>query len=253
MVGAVRVTFGIPLSQVSRFHIQRRAYEWAEFKNVSLRRGVDTDARVEVEGVIGSRPRVIKTQAAGKERIDQETRKEKIKAKLAALEKARHRVERDLRFAEGALDEVRQRYGISDIEERSYPHPITSRLMRLEKERDGCIVEASRLEASIRILEKKLKGADDEQKTQEFKANLEKARDELFLLRSKFEQLQVMREEAAAKKRDLDLARVKYKQRARVRDERRRMLDSLKAQMEQLRIMHDDPEAAWPGAEGERR
>jgi hypothetical protein len=51
-----------------------------------------------------------------------------------------------------------------------------------------------------------------------------------------------MREEAAAKKKDLDMARVQYKQRTTIRDERRRVLDSLKAEIEKLKILYDDPE-----------
>ncbi|MHC4575058.1 MAG: M56 family metallopeptidase [Planctomycetota bacterium] len=244
MWGAVRVTFGIPLSQVSRFHIQTRPYQWVTFKNIS--RGVDTDARVEVEGMIGSKPRVIKTEAAARERIDEKTSRQKIKAKLVVLEEARHRVQRDLEFAERALDEVRERYGISDLEERSYAHPITWRLMRLEEERDDCAVEIAQLEARI-------KGLDKEPRTTERGENLKKAREDLVVLLGKLEQLQEMREEAAAKKRDLDLARVQYNQRASIRDERKRMLDSLKAEIENLKIMYDDPEAAWPGTEGRRR
>jgi succinoglycan biosynthesis transport protein ExoP len=51
-----------------------------------------------------------------------------------------------------------------------------------------------------------------------------------------------LREAAAIKKRDLDLARVQYERRVKVRDERILMLDAIKAQIEKLRIMATDPE-----------
>jgi capsular exopolysaccharide synthesis family protein len=56
-------------------------------------------------------------------------------------------------------------------------------------------------------------------------------------------ELEKLREEVSAKKRDLDLARVQYDQRSKIRDERTTMLDSIKEQVEKLRIMHDDPTA----------
>jgi hypothetical protein len=178
------------------------------------------------------------------ERVDKKTAKEKIAERLAALENHRLRIRRDLELEERSLEEVRARWGITDLEERSYPHPITSRLSWLQEERDNCIVEASRLEASIEILDKKVKAADAEQKAHGFKVKLEKARDELILLRSKLERLQTMVDEAKAQKHDLDLARVQYKQRLAVRDERREMLDTIREQIEKLRIIYDDPQIA---------
>ena len=55
-------------------------------------------------------------------------------------------------------------------------------------------------------------------------------------------ELEKLRQEIEAKKRDLDLARVQYEQRVTIRDERKEMLDEVKAQIEKLKIMHDDPE-----------
>jgi hypothetical protein len=175
------------------------------------------------------------------ERVAQE--RAKIAEKLAALENHRMRLQRELDIAERSLEDVRVRWGISDLEERSYPHPMTSRLSRLQEERDNCIVEASRLEARIEILDKKVKAADAEQKAHGFKVSLEKARDELILLRSKLEQLEQMVREAEAEKKELDSARAQYRQRLAVRDERRKMLDSINEQIEKLRIMYDDPHA----------
>jgi capsular exopolysaccharide synthesis family protein len=72
-------------------------------------------------------------------------------------------------------------------------------------------------------------------------ANLENARDSLIVLQERFEQLEARREEAEAKKKQLDIARVQYDKGLKIRDERLAMLDSIKEQIEKLKIMHDDP------------
>lgn len=72
-------------------------------------------------------------------------------------------------------------------------------------------------------------------------ANLENARDSLIVLQERYEQLEARREEAEAKKKQLDIARVQYDKGLKIRDERLAMLDSIKQQIEKLKIMHDDP------------
>jgi len=74
------------------------------------------------------------------------------------------------------------------------------------------------------------------------RANLENAQDTLIVLRERYEQLETSRQEAEAEKKQLDLARVQYDKAVKIRDERLARLDEIKAQIEKLRIMHDDPE-----------
>jgi capsular exopolysaccharide synthesis family protein len=74
------------------------------------------------------------------------------------------------------------------------------------------------------------------------RANLENARDGLLVLQERFEQLEKLRQEAEAEKTELDLARVQYEERIKIKDERIAMLDSIKEQVEKLKMMHDDPE-----------
>jgi len=73
-------------------------------------------------------------------------------------------------------------------------------------------------------------------------ANYKNAQDMLIVLQERLEELTKLREEASAKKRELDLARAQYERRMAIRDERKDMLDSMKEQIEKLRIIHDDPE-----------
>jgi succinoglycan biosynthesis transport protein ExoP len=73
-------------------------------------------------------------------------------------------------------------------------------------------------------------------------ANLKNAQSVLAGLQQRFTELEKLRQEALAKQRDLDLAHIMYQQRASIRDERKQMLDSVKEQLEKLKIMLEDPE-----------
>jgi len=74
-------------------------------------------------------------------------------------------------------------------------------------------------------------------------SNLQNAQDSLISLTDKLKELENLRQEAAAKKEDLDQARIQYEQRVSVRDERQDMLDSVKSQIEKFKMLHDDPES----------
>lgn len=74
------------------------------------------------------------------------------------------------------------------------------------------------------------------------RANLENARDGLIVLQKRFEQLESLRQEAEAQKKELDLARIQYEKGLKIRDERLTMLDSIKEQIEKFKIMYNDPE-----------
>ena len=74
------------------------------------------------------------------------------------------------------------------------------------------------------------------------RANLENAKDGLVVLQKRFEQLEALRQEAEAQKKELDLARIQYEKGLKIRDERLTMLDSIKEQIEKFKIMYNDPE-----------
>jgi capsular exopolysaccharide synthesis family protein len=74
------------------------------------------------------------------------------------------------------------------------------------------------------------------------KASLGNAQDRLVVLQQRLAELKSLRDEAAAQKQGLDIARVQYEQRLKVRDERIEMLDAIKQQAEKLRIILNDPE-----------
>jgi capsular polysaccharide biosynthesis protein len=166
-------------------------------------------------------------------------KQKEVADKLAALKAQQVSVLRELRLAEETLESIRRNTGFTDLEERTYPDPITARLIRLELERDNCILEIAQQRANIKNLEKHAEKAGSQSNE-----NLNNARDYLIVLESKLEKLKQMRDEAAREKRLLDLARVQYEQQVRIRDERRDILDELKVQIEKRTIMHDDPETS---------
>jgi len=82
----------------------------------------------------------------------------------------------------------------------------------------------------------------DEIARQTSRANLENAKDGLIVLQQRFEELENLRLEAEAKKKDLDEARIQYDQRLKIKDERIEMLDKIKEQIEKWKMIANDPE-----------
>jgi succinoglycan biosynthesis transport protein ExoP len=232
-------------------------------------------------------------------------KKGEISERLARLEDRRRALERELTAANNALDEVREAWGISDLESpagRYFQHTVTLMLNDLRIQENQLILSISQLRASIENLKELATGPIAEQieiaveqdpimislaqqlafqeaqlsgrlakfgenhrivrSSQELieeikekrrqrkteiaeqtrRANLENARDSLVILQERLTQLESLRDQANQKKKDLDLARVQYDQRMKIRDERIEMLDALKEQIEKVKIMLNDPE-----------
>jgi succinoglycan biosynthesis transport protein ExoP len=233
------------------------------------------------------------------------TKKGDVAEKLARLQEQRDNIQRDLDSAERALVEVRDRWGLTDLEEyrgRQFQHTITLRLNDLELAQNDLMLEMRQVQASIGNLEEMATGVINEQvenmiesdptatmlteqlafresqlasmltkfgenhrevrqaqrlideirekrrirreeiAEQTRRANLKNAQDALVVLQQRFAELEKLRQEAEAKQRELDLARIQYQQRASIRDERKQMLDSVKEQLEKLKIVLEDPE-----------
>lgn len=73
-------------------------------------------------------------------------------------------------------------------------------------------------------------------------ANYKNAVDNLIVFRARLEELEALRQETEAEKKDLDMARIQFERGVKIRDERTAVLDEIKMQIEKLRIVHDDPE-----------
>ena len=158
-------------------------------------------------------------------------RQTNITARLKEIERRRDQIETQLRQAEAALGEVRAVFALIDLDEHAYPHPITVRLMRLQEQGDALALEIKGVEATIEILKSRRQG-------------VEAATDELLVLQSKYAEVHRLAQEAAAKRKDLGSARVQYRMRLRIRDERVKRLDEIKQLIEKLRLLHADPDVA---------
>ncbi|MFZ0034692.1 MAG: polysaccharide biosynthesis tyrosine autokinase [Sedimentisphaerales bacterium] len=233
------------------------------------------------------------------------TKKGDITEKMARLQDQRDNIQRDLDSAERALVEVRDRWGLTDLEEaqgQRFQHTITLSLNDLELQENKLIMDIKGLQADVGSLEHLASGPINEQvenmiendptvtlltqqlafqeavlaskrtkfgedhrevrQAQELideikekrrvrraeiaeqtrQANLKNSQDLLTGLQQKFADMEKLRQEMAAKQKELDLARIQYQQRASIRDERKLVLDSVKEQLEKLKIMLDDPE-----------
>jgi len=232
ILNSLTYRFPTPLKNIKQFQFQTRQYQWVTFNNVSLRPGVQTDVVISAEGPV--RPPARRPRPAATPERPEAPAKQDIAAKLQILIKHQKQLQTDLWSAEEALEDTRRRYGLGDLEERAYPHHITQRLIRLQQQRDDCLLEVAQVQAKIGILE--------QEDTPGGKENLKKTRDEYVILQSKLEQLNRMCEEAAAKKRELDQARTQYQQRAAIRDERMRALDEIKGEIEKLKIVYEQSE-----------
>lgn len=74
------------------------------------------------------------------------------------------------------------------------------------------------------------------------RANLQNAKDQLLMLNERLEEAREQREQANIEKSRLDLARVQYDQRVRIRDQIQEQLNNIKELIEQRRIQAEDPE-----------
>ncbi len=270
------------------------AHRDAEFVEVSM---TCRDAR-EAADIVNEMVRLFLARQGSVERG-------KVSAELVMLEERQARVKAELDAADKGLDDVRQRWGITDLAMpagRNFQHTITLKLNDLELEKNKLELGIRQLSANIANLKDLATGPITEQieyaierdavmvtlaqqlafqeaqlsaKLTKFgenhrdvlqmreqideikkrresrkeeigkmtsKANLENARDGLHVLQERFELLEQQRQEAEAQKKELDLARVQYEQRLKIRDERIVMLDLIKEQVEKLKMLHDSPE-----------
>ncbi len=230
------------------------------------------------------------------------TKRKEVAEKLSRLDDEQARVQKELDLAERSLDDVRRRYGFTDLEEHAFQPVVEQKLNDLENQANKLEMDISQTRASIETLavqaqgpvqvqverqtetdpvmlelsqqlalqESTLAGAlarfgEDHRVVRQIKeyidsiqqerlrrqaiiaeqvrqSNLKNAQDQLTTLEGQLDQLEKMREAAAKQKEELDLARVQFAQREKIRDERRTMLDTIKTQTEKLKIVHDDPE-----------
>jgi uncharacterized protein involved in exopolysaccharide biosynthesis len=91
------------------------------------------------------------SQTGGKKR-------EEISAKLARLEEQRVRVDRDLTGAQNALEDVKKRYGFTDLEEHVFEPVVDKKLNDLELQQNDVLMRIGETQAGIERLRQQATG-----------------------------------------------------------------------------------------------
>ena len=166
-------------------------------------------------------------------------KRKQIESNLMFLEDNQVRLQRDLDMAERTLDDVCRRYGFTDLEQHDYPHPITTRLIRLQGEEDDCTLNIDQLKTHRDALLSQPSPGKPDPNTN---AGIKDLELKIKSAQSRLDGLRKMREETEKKQEELGLARTQYAQRQFIRDNRRTALDSVRTKIEELRVLSDNPE-----------
>ena len=162
--------------------------------------------------------------------------------KLARLSDQQVRIQKDLDLAERALDDVRRRYGFTDLEEHDYPHPITARLIRLQGEEDNCALDINQLQTRRDALLSRPSPAKPDPNTT---AGIKDLELKIKLAQNRLAELSKMRDVTEKQQGELDLvAKVQYARAKEIRNERQTVLDAVKTKIEELKILYDDPDVS---------
>jgi hypothetical protein len=159
-----------------------------------------------------------------------------VRNMLVELEKRRQSLEREIDLAEQALDDVRSSTDFTDLEEKTYPSPQEVRLNRLRQTKDELEIALAEAQAIAKI-EQSDQDPNEQQR-------------QVIICRAKLERVERMLAEATAEKKRLDLAKILYRQRARIRDQIQFQLDQLKDLIEKRRILAEDPAVSKVWATG---
>jgi hypothetical protein len=144
-----------------------------------------------------------------------------------------------------SLDDIRRRYGFSDLEQHDYPHPITTRLIRLQKEEDNCAIDINQFQTHHDILLSQPQqllssGKPDPDQA----AGIKDIELKIKLAQSRLAGIREMREETQKTQEELDMARAQYARGKTIKNERRTALDAVKTKIEELKILYDNPDVA---------
>ncbi len=126
---------------------------------------------------------------------------------------------------------------------------LGQQLTSLETSLSSRLIKFGENHRVVREIQELINATEDEKQRRKIEiaqqirqSNLQGAQDELVIMLSRLEELQRLREEASAEQKRLDDARIEYEKRLKIRDERRDRLDEVKKTIEQLEVMHKDPQ-----------
>ncbi len=226
-----RLTAGV-YELKKRFHA--KAMQDEDLIRISMTCGNERDAAVIVNETADT---FLKTQQSAK--------RKQIATNLMFLEDNIARLQRDLELAGRALDDIRQRYGFTDLEQHDYPHPVTARLIRLQGEEDDCALGIDQLQTRRDTLPGQPQQLLPSGKTDPNQvAEIKDIELKIKLAQNRLARLREMREETQKKQEELDLAKIQYARGKEIRDNRRTALDSVRAKIEELRNLSDNADVA---------
>ncbi|MGA2322290.1 MAG: hypothetical protein ABSG22_00390 [Sedimentisphaerales bacterium] len=211
-----------------------KAIRSSDLIKISMTCGNSKDASVIVNEMADM---FLRTQLAEKHK--------QITSHLMFLDENQVRLQRDLDLAGSTLDDVRRRYGFTDLEQHDYPHPITTRLIRLQNQEDDCALNADQLQTHRDALLSQPQqllssGKSDPNQTGGIK-DLEL---KIKLAQSRLAGLRKMREETEKKQEELEKGRIQYIKGKEIRDNRQTALDAVRAKIEELRSFSDNPDVS---------
>ena len=209
-----------------------KAIRGSDLIRISMTCGNGKDASVIVNEMVDM---FLKTQLSAK--------RKQIASNLMFLDENQVRLQRDLEQAERTLGDVRQKYGFTDLEEHAYSHPITARLIRLQSEEDNCALETKQLQTHHdALLSQPQQISSSGKPDPNLAAEIKDVDLKIKLTQSRCAGLGKMREETEKKQEELDLARTLYTRVQFIRDNRRTVLDSTQAKIEELKMLSNNPE-----------
>jgi len=177
-------------------------------------------------------------------KTQQSAKRKQIESKLMLLDDNQIRLQRDLDQAERTLEDVRQRYGFTDLEEHPYPHPVTARLIRLQNEEDNCALDINQLQTRRDEIIGEPQVSSSGKNEPNMTADVKAVQLKLKLSQGRFAELKKMREETEKREEELVTARTRYAYGQFIRDDRRTVLGSVRAKIEELRVLSDNADVA---------
>ena len=172
-------------------------------------------------------------------------KRKQIESHLMFLEDNQVRLQKDTDMAERQLDDIRRRYGFTDLEEHDYQHPLTTRLIRLQGEEDDCALAIEQLQTHRDALLSQPQQLLSSGKSDPNQAGgIKDLELKIKLAQSRLAGLRKMREETEKKQEELEKGRIQYIKGKEIRDNRQTALDAVRAKIEELRVFSDNPDVS---------
>jgi len=158
-------------------------------------------------------------------------------------------IQESIKIVEEQLTEPINEQIENQLEQDPIMRGLTQQLINMEANLAGKLVKFGENHRVVRQLQEVINETKIKKQIRKVKiakqmrrANLMNLRDELTIFQASLEELEQLKMETEAKKKDLDLAKVRYQNQSDLKDEILERLNGLKEQIAKRTIMHEDPE-----------